>query len=138
MKMLNSLSVAPFATRQSVERSKMNELKIPEIIGDIEIDLNQHEVLMVMRGNRPPMLVVSGNLLNGISQVVATSRLFENRVTVTFNEYINSNPFPYDDFDVLQTLLSENPKKLSARDIVIEKRLGEHSYQDRQKNYAEQ
>lgn len=115
----------------------VNNLKSPEVIGDIEIDLEQHDVLLTARGNRPPLLMIDGIMLGGVSKVIIINELSESCAIVSLNEYIKENLFPFDDFESLQRLFQKGHQKLSVRELCLEKRLGEHSYQDRRKSYDE-
>lgn len=110
--------------------------KIPEIIGDIEIDLEQHDVLLTARFDRPA-LFIDGNLVYGVEAVQVSDISSRTRVVVTFNELISSGAFPLNNFNVLQTWLSDNPEKLSLRDIAIKMRLSGRLYPSHQKSCYE-
>ncbi|MFP7775530.1 hypothetical protein [Streptococcus dysgalactiae] len=117
--------------------ASVNNLKSPKVIGVIEIDLEQHDVLLTARGNRPPLLMIDGIMLGGVSKVIITNELSGPCAIVSLNEYIKENLFPFDDFESLQRLFQKGHQKLSVRELCLEKRLGEHSYQDHRKSCDE-
>ncbi|HEK9074007.1 TPA: hypothetical protein TU642_001452 [Streptococcus equi subsp. equi] len=117
--------------------ASVNNLKSPKVIGEIEIDLEQHDVLLTARGNRPPLLMIDGIMLGGVSKVIIINELSESCAIVSLNEYIKENLFPFDDFESLQRLFQKGHQKLSVRELCLEKRLGEHSYQDHRKSCDE-
>ncbi|WP_237665854.1 hypothetical protein, partial [Streptococcus equi] len=117
--------------------ASVNNLKSPKVIGEIEIDLEQHDVLLTARGSRPPLLMIDGIMLGGVSKVIIINELSESCAIVSLNEYIKENLFPFDDFESLQRLFQKGHQKLSVRELCLEKRLGEHSYQDHRKSCDE-
>ncbi|WP_237665708.1 hypothetical protein, partial [Streptococcus equi] len=86
---------------------------------------------------RPPLLMIDGIMLGGVSKVIIINELSESCAIVSLNEYIKENLFPFDDFESLQRLFQKGHQKLSVRELCLEKRLGEHSYQDHRKSCDE-
>ncbi|MCD3563877.1 hypothetical protein, partial [Streptococcus equi] len=101
--------------------ASVNNLKSPKVIGEIEIDLEQHDVLLTARGNRPPLLMIDGIMLGGVSKVIIINELSESCAIVSLNEYIKENLFPFDDFESLQRLFQKGHQKLIRTGTLLRK-----------------
>lgn len=98
----------------------MTEIKDPEIIGEIEIDLNQHDVLLVARFQRP-VLMIDGNIIAGLSAFKINHTLEKTTAVVTLNEWIKESDYPFNDFAILQKLYEVGRPKLTVREAMIER-----------------
>ncbi|MCO8241137.1 hypothetical protein NKE68_04150 [Streptococcus suis] len=111
----------------------MEQLKNSDIIGDIKIDLDQFDVLVTARKNRP-IVAIDGIPIYGVCAVSMIHNDSGTVVTLSFNDWIKSNPEPLNDLEGLRRLFETNPDGLSVRGLLIKRHLGEHFYQGHQRD----
>lgn len=104
----------------------MEEVKSPKNIGDIEIDLEQHDVLLIARNQRP-ILMIDGNIIGGLSAFKIHHTIEKTTATVRLNEWIYENPIPFNDFPTLQKLYEVGRPRLSVREAILERTLNVQS-----------
>lgn len=90
----------------------MKELK------QISVKTSEHDVLLTARKNHPAVFV-DGMFLDGIERVEFTNHFLEScEVVLTFNDRVETNPFPLNDITLLEKLFGKASNGQSLRDIV--------------------
>lgn len=90
----------------------MKELK------QISVKTSEHDVLLTARKNHPAVFV-DGMFLDGIERVEFTNHFLEScEVVLTFNDRVETNPFPLNDITLLEKLFGKASSGQSLRDIV--------------------
>lgn len=84
----------------------------------IAINTSEHDVLLMARKNHPAIFV-DGMYLDGIERVEFTNHYLEKcEVVLTFNDRVETNPFPLNDITLLEKLFGKASNGQSLRDIV--------------------
>ena len=92
----------------------MKELK------QISVKTSEHDVLLTARKNHPAVFV-DGMFLDGIERVEFTNHFLEScEVVLTFNDRVETNPFPLNDITLLEKLFGKASNGQSLRDIVLQ------------------
>lgn len=87
----------------------------------ISVKTSEHDVLLTARKNHPAVFV-DGMFIDGVERVEFINN-FENKdceVILTFNERVESNPFPLNDVNLLEKLFGQASNGQSLRDIVLQ------------------
>ncbi|MDS3318046.1 Uncharacterised protein [Streptococcus pneumoniae] len=86
----------------------------------IAINTSEHDVLLTARKNHPAVFV-DGMFLDGVERVEFTNHYLEKcEVVLTFNDRVETNPFPLNDITLLEKLFGQSSKGQSLRDIVVQ------------------
>ncbi|MGO6333357.1 hypothetical protein ACTQP1_08595 [Streptococcus pneumoniae] len=86
----------------------------------IVINTSEHDVLLTARKNHPAVFV-DGMFLDGIERVEFTNHFLEScEVVLTFNDRVETNPFPLNDITLLEKLFGQSLNGQSLRDIVVQ------------------
>lgn len=86
----------------------------------IVINTSEHDVLLTARKNHPAIFV-DGMFLDGIERVEFTNHYLEScEVVLTFNDRVETNPFPLNDITLLEKLFGKASNGQSLRDIVLQ------------------
>lgn len=86
----------------------------------IAINTSEHDVLLMARKNHPAVFV-DGMFLDGIERVEFTNHFLEScEVVLTFNDRVETNPFPLNDITLLEKLFGQSLNGQSLRDIVVQ------------------
>lgn len=84
----------------------------------IAINTSEHDVLLMARKNHPAIFV-DGMFLDGVERVEFTNHFLEScEVVLTFNDRVETNPFPLNDITLLEKLFGKASNGQSLRDIV--------------------
>ena len=80
-----------------------------------------HDVLLTARKNYPAVFV-DGILLNNVKELTFSNDIEKEKceVTLTFDEGIRHNAFPYNKFSVLEKLFGPESNGQSVRDVVAQ------------------
>ena len=82
----------------------------------ISVNTSEHDVLLTARKNHPAVFV-DGMFLDGVERVEFTNHYLEKcEVVLTFNDRVETNPFPLNDIALLEKLFGKASQSL--RDIV--------------------
>lgn len=87
----------------------------------ISVNTSEHDVLLTARKNHPAVFV-DGMFLDGVERVEFINN-FGNKdceVLLTFNDMIGNNPFPLNEFNLLEKLFGQASNGQSLRDIVLQ------------------
>ena len=87
----------------------------------ISVNTSEHDVLLIARKNHPAVFV-DGMFLDGVERVEFINN-FGNKdceVLLTFNDMIGNNPFPLNEFNLLEKLFGQASNGQSLRDIVLQ------------------
>lgn len=101
------------------------KLKDPQVVGVLEVDLRQHDVSLLVREARP-VLLLDGNIVGGHSDIKMIHGVTKTTVKITFTEWISQNPYPFNDFQLLQKLFQVGQSSLSVREMMLESLSNEH------------
>ncbi|VMD85176.1 Uncharacterised protein [Streptococcus pneumoniae] len=86
----------------------------------ISVNTSEHDVLLTARKNHPAVFV-DGMFLDGVERVEFTNRFLEScEVVLTFNDRVETNPFPLNDITLLEKLFGKASNGQSLRDIVLQ------------------
>ncbi|VJG16157.1 Uncharacterised protein [Streptococcus pneumoniae] len=86
----------------------------------ISVNTSEHDVLLTARKNHPAVFV-DGMFLDGVERVEFTNHYLEKcEVVLTFNDRVETNPFPLNDITLLEKLFGQNSNGQSLRDIVVQ------------------
>ncbi|VOJ34345.1 Uncharacterised protein [Streptococcus pneumoniae] len=86
----------------------------------ISVNTSEHDVLLTARKNHPAVFV-DGMFLDGIERVEFTNHFLEScEVVLTFNDRVETNPFPLNDITLLEKLFGQSLNGQSLRDIVVQ------------------
>lgn len=86
----------------------------------IAINTSEHDVLLMARKNHPAIFV-DGMFLDGVERVEFTNHFLEScEVVLTFNDRVETNPFPLNDITLLEKLFGKASNGQSLRDIVLQ------------------
>ena len=86
----------------------------------IAINTSEHDVLLMARKNHPAIFV-DGMYLDGIERVEFTNHYLEKcEVVLTFNDRVETNPFPLNHITLLEKLFGQASNGQSLRDIVLQ------------------
>ena len=86
----------------------------------IAINTSEHDVLLMARKNHPAIFV-DGMFLDGVERVEFTNHYLEKyEVVLTFNDRVETNPFPLNDITLLEKLFGQASNGQSLRDIVLQ------------------
>lgn len=86
----------------------------------ISVNTSEHDVLLTARKNHPAVFV-DGMFLDGVERVEFTNHYLEKcEVVLTFNDRVETNPFPLNDITLLEKLFSQSSNGQSLRDIVVQ------------------
>ncbi|HGQ2226422.1 TPA: hypothetical protein ACLYUA_001553 [Streptococcus pneumoniae] len=86
----------------------------------ITINTSEHDVLLTARKTHPAVFV-DGMFLDGVERVEFTNRFLEScEVVLTFNDRVETNPFPLNDITLLEKLFGKASNGQSLRDIVLQ------------------
>ncbi len=86
----------------------------------ISVNTSEHDVLLTARKNHPAVFV-DGMFLDGIERVEFTNHFLEScEVVLTFNDRVETNPFPLNDITLLEKLFGQSSNGQSLRDIVVQ------------------
>ena len=86
----------------------------------IAINTSEHDVLLMARKNHPAVFV-DGMFLDGVERVEFTNHFLEScEVVLTFNDRVETNPFPLNDITLLEKLFGQDSNGQSLRDIVLQ------------------
>ncbi|VKA85537.1 Uncharacterised protein [Streptococcus pneumoniae] len=70
----------------------------------ISVNTSEHDVLLTARKNHPAVFV-DGMFLDGVERVEFTNHYLEKcEVVLTFNDRVETNPFPLNDITLLEKL----------------------------------
>ena len=87
--------------------------------GTIAVNPSAHDVLLTARKNHPAIFV-DGMYLDGIERVEFTNHYLEKcEVVLTFNDRVETNPFPLNDITLLEKLFGKASNGQFLRDIVL-------------------
>lgn len=71
----------------------------------ISVNTSEHDVLLTARKNHPAVFV-DGMFLDGVERVEFTNHYLEKcEVVLTFNDRVETNPFPLNDITLLKSYL---------------------------------
>lgn len=86
----------------------------------IAINTSEHDVLLMARKNHPAVFV-DGMFLDGVERVEFTNHFLEScEVVLTFNDRVETNPFPLNDITLLEKLFGKASNGQSLRDIALQ------------------
>lgn len=86
----------------------------------ISVNTSEHDVLLTARKNHPAVFV-DGMFLDGVERVEFTNHYLEKcEVVLTFNDRVETNPFPLNDITLLEKLFGQSLNGQSLRDIVVQ------------------
>ncbi|VLV97113.1 Uncharacterised protein [Streptococcus pneumoniae] len=86
----------------------------------ISVNTSEHDVLLTARKNHPAVFI-DGMFLDGVERVEFTNHYLEKcEVVLTFNDRVETNPFPLNDITLLEKLFGQNSNGQSLRDIVVQ------------------
>ncbi len=86
----------------------------------ISVNTSEHDVLLTARKNHPAVFV-DGMFLDGVERVEFTNHYLEKcEVVLTFNDRVETNPFPLNDITLLEKLFGQSSNDQSLRDIVVQ------------------
>lgn len=86
----------------------------------VSVNTSEHDVLLTARKNHPAVFV-DGMFLDGIERVEFTNHFLEScEVVLTFNDRVETNPFPLNDITLLEKLFGQSLNGQSLRDIVVQ------------------
>ncbi len=86
----------------------------------ISVNTSEHDVLLTARKNHPAVFV-DGMFLDGVERVEFTNHYLEKcEVVLTFNDRVETNPFPLNDITLLEKLFGQSSNGQSLRDIVVQ------------------
>ncbi|HGR1070529.1 TPA: hypothetical protein ACL3PO_001262 [Streptococcus pneumoniae] len=86
----------------------------------ISVNTSEHDVLLTARKTHPAVFV-DGMFLDGVERVEFTNRFLEScEVVLTFNDRVETNPFPLNDITLLEKLFGKASNGQSLRDIVLQ------------------
>ncbi|HGR7649165.1 TPA: hypothetical protein ACL6AQ_001252 [Streptococcus pneumoniae] len=86
----------------------------------ISVNTSEHDVLLTARKNHPAVFV-DGMFLDGVERVEFTNHYLEKcEVVLTFNDRVETNPFPLNDITLLEKLFGQGSNGQSLRDIVVQ------------------
>ncbi len=86
----------------------------------ISVNTSEHDVLLTARKTHPAVFV-DGMFLDGVERVEFTNRFLEScEVVLTFNDRVETNPFPLNDITLLEKLFGQSLNGQSLRDIVVQ------------------
>lgn len=92
----------------------MKELK------QISVKTSEHDVLLTARKNHPAVFV-DGMFIDGVERVEFINHYLEKcEVVLTFNDRVETNPFPLNDITLLEKLFGQASNGQSLRDIVLQ------------------
>lgn len=74
----------------------------------ISVNTSEHDVLLTARKNHPAVFV-DGMFLDGVERVEFTNHYLEKcEVVLTFNDRVETNPFPLNDITLLEKLFGQS------------------------------
>lgn len=86
----------------------------------ISVNTSEHDVLLTARKNHPAVFV-DGMFLDGVERVEFINHYLEKcEVVLTFNDRVETNPFPLNDITLLEKLFGQSSNGQSLRDIVVQ------------------